>query len=64
MIVQVLGGGLHLESDNDKFIFTRDNQKSQEFNNKQESFDALRNHKVRWFKKVEERKCLAVQFLQ
>lgn len=60
MIVQTLGGGLHLESDNDKFFFTRDDQKSQEFKSKQESFDALRNHKVRWFKKADERKCATV----
>jgi len=57
MLVQTLGGGLHLESENDKFYFTRDNQKSQEFSTKQESFNALRNSKVRWSKKAEESKC-------
>jgi hypothetical protein len=60
MLVQTLGGGLQLESDNDKFYFTRDSQKSQEFPTKQESFDALRNHKVRWSKKAEEKKCSTV----
>lgn len=60
MLVQILGGGLQLESDNDKFFFTRDNQKTQEFKNKQESIDALRNHKVRWFKNADKIKCATV----